>query len=126
VGSASSNTIANIDRQNVIRQNRDTLYSAAVFDLDAGPVTITMHETKGRFQSLQLISEDEYTPPTIYGAGPHTITRERIGTRYVLAGVRTFVNPSDQNDLLEAHRLQDALTIEQKTPGTFEIPTWVQ
>jgi len=28
-----------IDNQIVIRGNRDTLYSAAVFDLDAGPVT---------------------------------------------------------------------------------------
>ena len=32
---------ASIDQQDVIRLNRDTLYSAAVFDLDAGPVTIT-------------------------------------------------------------------------------------
>ena len=33
-----------MDHQLVIRQNRDTLYSAAVFDLDAGPVTITLPE----------------------------------------------------------------------------------
>src|SRR5580698_10056283 len=33
-----------IDAQTVIRMNRDTLYSAAVFDLDAGPVTITLPE----------------------------------------------------------------------------------
>jgi hypothetical protein len=33
---------ARIDDQIVIRLNRDTLYSSAVFDLDAGPVTITM------------------------------------------------------------------------------------
>jgi hypothetical protein len=31
---------ARIDNQTVIRLNRDTLYSSAVFDLDAGPVTI--------------------------------------------------------------------------------------
>jgi hypothetical protein len=31
-----------VNRQNVIRGNRDTFYSVAVFDLDAGPVTITM------------------------------------------------------------------------------------
>jgi hypothetical protein len=37
-------TPTEIDRQFVIRMNRDTLYSAGVFDLDAGPVTITMHE----------------------------------------------------------------------------------
>ena len=32
--------------------------------------------------SLQLISEEEYTPPTIYAAGAHTVTKEQIGTRY--------------------------------------------
>lgn len=32
-----------VDAQTIIRMNRDTLYSAAVFDLDAGPVTITLH-----------------------------------------------------------------------------------
>src|SRR5258708_5193227 len=32
---------ASIDKQDVIRLNRDTLYTSGVFDLDAGPVTIT-------------------------------------------------------------------------------------
>src|SRR5262245_60247264 len=31
-----------IDKQTVVRLNRDTLYSSGVFDLDAGPVTITL------------------------------------------------------------------------------------
>jgi hypothetical protein len=31
-----------IDKQLVVRSNRDTLNSGAVFDLDAGPVTITL------------------------------------------------------------------------------------
>jgi hypothetical protein len=31
-----------IDEQTVIRMSRDTLYSAAVFDLNASPVTITL------------------------------------------------------------------------------------
>src|SRR5262245_47229252 len=33
---------ASIEKQTVIRINRDTLYSSGVFDLDAGPVTITL------------------------------------------------------------------------------------
>lgn len=89
-----------------------------------GPVTITLPETNGRFQSLQLITEDEYTPPTLYGAGPHVVTQEAIGTRYMAAAVRTFVDTSNAHDLDEAHRLQDALTIEQKSAGTFEVPHW--
>jgi len=41
-----------LDEQKVIRMNRDTLYSSAVFDLDAGPVTITMPDPGSRFMSL--------------------------------------------------------------------------
>jgi hypothetical protein len=40
---------APLDKQTVIRLNRDTLYSAAVFDLDAGPVVITLPEACRRF-----------------------------------------------------------------------------
>ena len=46
-----------IDHQTVIRGNRDTLYSAAVFDLDAGPVTIRLPDAGERFMSLQIIDE---------------------------------------------------------------------
>src|SRR6516164_6982280 len=43
--------LAPIDNQAVIRMNRDTLYSQAVFDLDAGPVTITLPGAGKRFMS---------------------------------------------------------------------------
>jgi hypothetical protein len=33
----------------IVRPNRDTLYSFAVFDLDAGPVTITLPDAGRRF-----------------------------------------------------------------------------
>src|SRR5690349_21081918 len=38
-----------VDNQIVIRANRDTLYSAAVFDLDAGPVSIELPDAGKRF-----------------------------------------------------------------------------
>ena len=105
--------------------NRDTLYSAAVFDLDAGPVSITLPDAGKRFMSLQTISEDEYSPPAIYQAGPHTLTRANIGTRYVLVGVRTLVDPSDPSDMNAARALQDAIKVEQPNgPGKVELPKW--
>ena len=58
-----------IDQQTVIRLNRDTLYSPGVFDLDAGPVTITLPDAGKRFMSMQVINEDQYTPEVVYGAG---------------------------------------------------------
>lgn len=59
-----------IDNQLVIRQNRDTLYSAGVFDLDAGSVTVTLPDAGGRFMSLQIITEDHYAPLVAYTPGP--------------------------------------------------------
>jgi hypothetical protein len=64
-----------IEAQTVVRMNRDTLYGAAVFDLDSGPVTITLPDAGNRFMSIQLITEDQYSPAVFYG-GNHTITRE--------------------------------------------------
>ena len=44
--------LAPIDGQTVVRMNRDALYSAAVFDLDAGPVTVTLPDSGKRFMSM--------------------------------------------------------------------------
>jgi hypothetical protein len=115
---------AAIDNQTVIRLNRDTLYSAAVFDLDAGPVTITLPNAGKRFMSMQVINEDEYTPLVAYGAGSHTLTKQAIGTRYVVVAVRTLVDPGNPQDVAQVHELQDAIKVSQKSAGSFEIPQW--
>ena len=117
--------VATPDTQKVIRTNRDTLYSAAVVDLDAGPVTITLPDSAGRFMSLQVISEDQYVPSVVYGAGSHTYTRQQVGTRYVLFGLRTLVDPNDAKDVKQVHALQDAVKLQQPGgPGRFEVPNW--
>ncbi|MEH2563469.1 DUF1254 domain-containing protein [Bradyrhizobium sp. AZCC 2289] len=112
-----------VDNQIVIRGNRDTVYSAAVFDLDAGPVTVTLPLAGKRFMSLIVIDQDQYTPAVYYG-GSHSFNRQQIGTRYVMLALRTFVDPSDPEDLKKVHALQDAVKISQPSPGTFEIPKW--
>ncbi len=117
---------ASIENQTVIRLNRDTLYSSAVFDLDAGPVTITIPDAGKRFMSLMVINEDHYAPVVVYGAGTHTFTREKIGTRYMAAAVRTLVNPADAKDVAQVHALQDGIKVSQKQLGFFEIPNWDQ
>ncbi len=120
-----SRELADVSKQTVVRMNRDTLYSRGVFDLDAGPVTITLPDAKGRFMSLLLISEDHYNPATIYAAGPHVIKREQVGTRYVTLLIRTFVDPNDPSDLKKVHVLQGAINVDQPGgPGKFEVPSW--
>src|SRR5437868_12298324 len=72
---------AAIEKQTVIRLNRDTLYSSAIFDLDAGPVTITLPDAGKRFMSMQVINEDHYVPEVVYGAGTYKLDKEKVGTR---------------------------------------------
>jgi len=115
---------ADIDHQTVIRLNRDTFYTSGVFDLDAGPVTITLPDAGKRFMSLQVINEDHYTPIVHYGGGTYTLSRENVGTRYVVAAIRTLVDPASPDDIQAVHRLQDAMRVSQASAGTFELPAW--
>jgi hypothetical protein len=74
--------------------------------------------------SLQVIDEDHYTPVVIYQKGAHEFTQDQIGTRYVLFLVRTFVDPDEAADLVRVHALQDAITIDQDSDASFELPNW--
>ena len=105
---------ASIDNQTVIRLNRDTLYSSGVFDLEAGPVRITLPDAGKRFMSLLAINEDHYALAAFYGAGSHTFTKEKMGTRYIAVAIRTLVNPTDPKDVEQVHALQDAIKVSQK------------
>lgn len=116
-----------IDKQLVIRSNRDTVYSAAVFDLNAGPVTIALPDAGKRFRSMQVINEDHYVVGNVeYRAGSYTYDTKHVGTRYVLVALRTLADPHDSADLDEAHALQEATRVSQKAQGTFEVPNWDQ
>jgi len=114
-----------IEEQTVIRMNRDTLYSSVVFDLEAGPATITLPDAGKRFRSMQVINEDHYVPLVAYDAGSYTLDKEKVGTRYVVVAIRTLVDPADPEDLKQVHALQDAIKVEQPGgPGKFEVPAW--
>jgi len=119
--------LADVDHQDVIRMNRDTLYSTVAFDLDAGPVTITLPDSGKRFMSMQVISEDHYVPAVFYTPGAHALTRDSVGTRYAVAGIRILVDPNDPKDVAAVNALQDAIKVSQPGgPGKFEIPHWDQ
>ncbi|MDE1993519.1 MAG: DUF1254 domain-containing protein [Rhizobiaceae bacterium] len=114
-----------IEHQTVVRPNRDTLYSVALIDLDAGPVTVTLPDAGKRFRSLQVINEDHYlVGDEKYEAGGYTYTREQAGTRYILVGLRTLVDPNNPDDIQQVHSLQDSATISQTSAGKFEAPRW--
>ncbi len=107
-----------------MRANRDTLYSKAVFDLDAGPVRITLPKAGKRFMSIMVVNEDHYVYEVDYGAGNYNLTKAEVGTRYVFVALRMLVNAADPKDIQQAHALQDAVKVKQATPGHFEVRNW--
>jgi len=111
-----------VNNQVTVRGNRDTLYSFGVFDLRS-PLTITLPDPKGRYQSLMIVNQD-HSIWAVYGPGKITLTQERVGTRYAILTVRTFADPNGKQDLQEAYRLQDAVVVEQADLGKFEVPDW--
>jgi hypothetical protein len=115
---------ADIDKQIVIRMNRDTLYSFAVLDLAAGPVTITIPDAGKRFMSMMVVNQDHYAQAVYYDNKPHTLTQKDMGTRYAFVAIRTLVDPNDARDLEAVHKLQDGIKVSQKDAGKLELPNW--
>jgi hypothetical protein len=111
-----------VDKQNVIRMNRDTIYSLGAFDLNS-PVTIVKPESD-RWQSLLVISQDHSMLPVIHEDGEFTFTQEDVGTRYAFFAFRTFVNANDAQDVADANALQDQIEVRQEDVGAFEVPEW--
>jgi hypothetical protein len=112
-----------IDKQDVVRMNRDTIYSIGVFDLTE-PVTISKPDSSGRFQSMMVINQDHSIFPVEHGFGEFTIKKENTGSRYAIILFRTFVDANDPADIKAANALQDRIAVRQKSPGHFEIPEW--
>ncbi len=112
-----------VEHQTTIRGNRDTLYSVGVYDLTE-PVKIVKPDSPDRFQSLLVISQDEYNPVLKNGGGEVTLSIDTVGTQYAMVLFRTFADPNDPEDMEKAHALQDAIQIKQASPGKLELPDW--
>ena len=98
-----------------------------MFDLDAGPVTITLPDAGKRFMSLQVISEDQYAPMVVYGAGDAHLHQGQ--GRHALRACRPSAPwsiPPTRRTCKQVHALQDAIKVEQRAPGKFEVPNWDQ
>ena len=107
-------------KQGIVRPNRDTLYSFAIFDFDAGPVTITLPEGAKRYMGMQVVNQDQYTRATYYEAGNYTLNRSTVGTRYGIVVVRFLVDFSNKEEIQKVHTLQDAIKSGQERSGGTE------
>jgi len=101
----------------ILRPNFDTLYSFAVLDLNS-PATVVLPETD-RYQILEVVNEEHWIPLETAKPGGYQLTKESMGSRYVLALVRTRVNMQDPEDLKKAGVVQDKIGLEQAAKGEF-------
>lgn len=117
---------APIDKQGVVRMNRDTLYSSGVFDLDAAPVSIMLPDPGSRYMAMLVINQDHYVVDIFHAPGDFDLTKKTVGSRYVYLILRTLADANDADDMKAAHLLQDKVKIAQRRSGTFEVPDWDQ
>ncbi|MGB9494010.1 MAG: DUF1214 domain-containing protein [Azonexus sp.] len=119
----SNRTPTPIEKQNVIRMNRDTLYSLGVIDISKG-ASVTLPDAGKRYMSLMVINNSGYVNEVFYGGGVYKLTTEKFDTPYVAVVIRTLANPEDAADLAIAHKLQDQIKIATESDKAFVLPNY--
>jgi len=116
---------ASVDKQTVIRMNRDTLYSFAVVDVSAG-ATLTVPDAGERYLSVMVVNEDHYINRVFHDAGRYQLTSEDLGSPYVVIAARTLVDPQDPADLVAVAAIQDQLVLEAEAAAErpFVMPEY--
>lgn len=114
-----------LDRQTVIRMNRDTLYSVAVVDIGNG-ASITIPDPGDRYCSVMVVNEDHHINRVLRGPGTHELTVDEYDTRFVSLSVRIFVDPDDPEDVARVNELQDALRLDARSDGPYAHPDYDQ
>lgn len=112
-----------LDKQNVIRMNRDTVYSFAVVDISKGAI-LTLPDPGKRYMSVMVVNEDEYINNVYHKGGEYTLTMEEFSTPYVILVGRTLANPGDPQDIKVANNLQDQMKIEARSASPYSHPEY--
>lgn len=116
-------TFAPLDQQTVIRENRDTLYTACVVDISEG-ATLTLPDAGDRYLSAMVINRDHHINRVIHDAGAYDLTVDEFETDYVVVAIRILVDPNDAADLAVVNALQDQVTIDAVASRPFELPDY--
>ncbi|MBN9179969.1 DUF1214 domain-containing protein [Microbacterium sp.] len=114
---------APIDRQTVIRLNRDTLYSFALVDIRDG-ATFTIPEHGERYLSAMVVNENHHVNAVFHDAGDYRLTVEEFETPYVGVAVRILVDPADEADVAAVAALQDQIVLVSDSSIPFTMPDY--
>ncbi|MFD2167453.1 DUF1254 domain-containing protein [Thalassotalea euphylliae] len=102
------------DNQPVVRMNRDTYYSFAIIDVSKGAYIEMPDIPKGKYMSIQPVTEDHRIQAMRYGSGKFDLTTH-IGTHvYVVVRLdSTFTQE-------EASKIQDQMKIVAKSDNKYQ------
>ena len=115
-------TLMPLDKQSVVRMNKDTLYSGAVVDTSKGATLVVPEVPPGRYFSVLLIDNDHYSPEVIYTGGTHQLPQD---TKYLFLAVRIqLLHPDDPADIALVNKLQDQFVIKAGSADAFAKPGW--
>jgi hypothetical protein len=120
---AHHRTPASIDKQTVIRLNRDTLYSFALVDISEG-ATFTIPEHGERYLSAMVVDETHHVNAVFHDAGEYHLDVARFGTPYVGLAIRILVDPADDDDVAAVRALQDRITLTGASAAPFTMPDY--
>lgn len=130
--------------QNVIRSNRDTLYSAMILDLTEDAVVTFPVIPGNRFVSMGTTSQRSDTWPAIYEPGQYKFSQRcecespcratemdgtvctGVPTRYAFLLIRTQVVPENLTDSRAVRSIQRNFTVQQASVGLWEPKNWNQ
>jgi hypothetical protein len=114
---------APVDKQTVIRMNRDTLYSFAVVDISGGAI-LTVPDAGNRYLSVMIVNEHHYNNRVFHDPGSYDLDVDEFESPYVVAAARVLVDPRDPRDLVAVAAIQDKLDIGATSGRPFEMPAY--
>jgi len=103
---------------------RAALYSIALFDLDAGAVTVTLPHPGRRQMTLTAMDERHALQAVWHGPGAHTLRRDRLGAGRVMAVFCLMLDLDQADELAKAHALQDEIRIRAGAPPQSPQRRW--
>lgn len=112
-----------LDKQRIMRMNRDTIYSSAIIDINGG-ASVTLPDAGARYLSLAVINEDNYTTAIHHGAGTYELTTDEHETAFVMVVARILGDWNDPADLAAANELQDQLQIKSASSLPYVQPVY--
>lgn len=112
-----------LDRQTVIRMNRDTLYSSAVVDISEG-AELAVPDCGDRYVSVMVVDEDHYVTAILREPGRHRLGVQEHGTPFVNLSVRLFVDPADAADVAAVNALQDGFVLDAASARPYTHPDY--